>query len=252
MIKFFRTLRKSLLEQNKMGKYLKYAIGEIILVVIGILIALQVNNINSNNKLKSSTNKHISIFIKDLKKENTTLDSLRSITSQQLKRADNLTDYFKLKSPKSMEHLGDITALLFEYNFKSNTGGYEILVNTGEISLISDQLQTLISEYKNQIKYIFEREAISNNFIQAKYEHHLFDNHSYLFHKGNPYGVVANFYKDDLRSPIQLKNINLRKDAKLESLVFGRRFQIAQQLKAYEDGIILNNKLLKELEKRIK
>jgi len=46
MIKFFRHIRKSLIEQNKMGKYFKYAIGEIILVVIGILIALQINNWN--------------------------------------------------------------------------------------------------------------------------------------------------------------------------------------------------------------
>ncbi len=50
MIKFFRHIRKSLLEQNKTGKYFKYAIGEIILVVIGILIALQINNWNENKK----------------------------------------------------------------------------------------------------------------------------------------------------------------------------------------------------------
>ncbi|PQJ78649.1 DUF6090 family protein [Polaribacter porphyrae] len=52
MIKFFRHIRKSLLEQNKMGKYFKYAIGEIILVVIGILIALGINNWNENRKSK--------------------------------------------------------------------------------------------------------------------------------------------------------------------------------------------------------
>ena len=50
MIKFFRHIRKSLLEENKMGKYFKYAIGEIILVVIGILIALQINNWNEGIK----------------------------------------------------------------------------------------------------------------------------------------------------------------------------------------------------------
>lgn len=48
MIKFFSNIRKSLLNQNQMGKYLKYAIGEILLVVIGILIALQINNWNQN------------------------------------------------------------------------------------------------------------------------------------------------------------------------------------------------------------
>ncbi len=44
MIKFFRKIRQQMLSENKFGKYLLYAIGEIILVVIGILIALQINN----------------------------------------------------------------------------------------------------------------------------------------------------------------------------------------------------------------
>ncbi|MCO4822170.1 MAG: hypothetical protein KC469_08885, partial [Flavobacteriaceae bacterium] len=51
MIKFFRKIRYDLMEKNKTGKYFKYAIGEIILVVIGILIALQINNWNENKKL---------------------------------------------------------------------------------------------------------------------------------------------------------------------------------------------------------
>ncbi|MBO0341043.1 hypothetical protein J0654_05270 [Muricauda lutimaris] len=50
MIKFFRNIRKSLLNEGKTGKYLKYALGEILLVVIGILIALQINNWNENRK----------------------------------------------------------------------------------------------------------------------------------------------------------------------------------------------------------
>jgi len=43
MIKFFKKIRFDLMDKNKTGKYLKYAIGEINLVVIGILIALQLN-----------------------------------------------------------------------------------------------------------------------------------------------------------------------------------------------------------------
>ena len=46
MIKFFRKIRQNLLMENKTGKYFKYAIGEIVLVVIGILIALQINTWN--------------------------------------------------------------------------------------------------------------------------------------------------------------------------------------------------------------
>ena len=52
MIKFFRKIRYDLMEKNKTGKYFKYAIGEIILVVIGILIALQINNWNEHRKAK--------------------------------------------------------------------------------------------------------------------------------------------------------------------------------------------------------
>ena len=50
MIKFFRHIRKEQMEKGKTGKYLKYAIGEIVLVVFGILIALQINNWNSYTK----------------------------------------------------------------------------------------------------------------------------------------------------------------------------------------------------------
>jgi uncharacterized membrane protein YgaE (UPF0421/DUF939 family) len=50
MIKFFRKIRQSLLIENKLSRYLLYAIGEIVLVVIGILIALQVNNWNEGRK----------------------------------------------------------------------------------------------------------------------------------------------------------------------------------------------------------
>ena len=52
MIKFFRKIRQNLLSEGKTGKYFKYAIGEILLVMIGILLALQVNNWNEERKLK--------------------------------------------------------------------------------------------------------------------------------------------------------------------------------------------------------
>ena len=54
MIKFFRKIRQKLLTENKFSKYLLYAIGEIMLVVIGILIALQLNNLNEIDKVKDT------------------------------------------------------------------------------------------------------------------------------------------------------------------------------------------------------
>jgi hypothetical protein len=52
LIKFFRKIRQKTLTENKFGKYLTYGIGEIILVVIGILIALQINNWNEERLVR--------------------------------------------------------------------------------------------------------------------------------------------------------------------------------------------------------
>ena len=66
MIKFFRKIRYDLLEKNKTGKYLKYAIGEIILVVIGILIALSINNWNEQRKSNIREQTVLENFIQNL------------------------------------------------------------------------------------------------------------------------------------------------------------------------------------------
>lgn len=69
MIKFFRKIRKKLLSENKFSKYLFYAIGEIILVVIGILIALQINNWNESKKLKKEETLYLKRLKIDLEKD---------------------------------------------------------------------------------------------------------------------------------------------------------------------------------------
>ena len=66
MIKFFRKIRKSLLTENRFSKYLLYAIGEIILVIIGILFALQINNWNENNKIEKDINGSLRAMIDEL------------------------------------------------------------------------------------------------------------------------------------------------------------------------------------------
>ena len=61
MIKFFRKIRYDLMGKNKTDKYLKYAVGEIILVVVGILIALQINNWNNDNYLHKLEKKYLTV-----------------------------------------------------------------------------------------------------------------------------------------------------------------------------------------------
>lgn len=66
MLKFFRTIRKKLIEQDNIRKYLLYALGEILLVVIGILIALQVNTWNENRKIAHEEQAILTRLLEDL------------------------------------------------------------------------------------------------------------------------------------------------------------------------------------------
>src|SRR6056300_1755617 len=66
MFKFFRRIRQSLIGENQFNKYLLYAIGEIILVVIGILIALQINNWNENRKEKAQVQTYYNQLLEEL------------------------------------------------------------------------------------------------------------------------------------------------------------------------------------------
>jgi len=79
------------MEKNKTGKYFKYAIGEIVLVVIGILIALSINNWNENRKLDDNRRDYYNQLIDDLKKDKVLLienisqtDSLKASYSEYL------------------------------------------------------------------------------------------------------------------------------------------------------------------------
>ena len=76
MIKFFRHIRKSLLMENKTSKYFKYAIGEIILVVIGILIALSINNWNEERKELANETKILKTLNAEFSRNSITLDSI--------------------------------------------------------------------------------------------------------------------------------------------------------------------------------
>ena len=86
MIKFFRHIRKSLLMENKTSKYFKYAIGEIILVVIGILIALQINNWNESRKLQEETNTYLNQKLVNLNEDKIRLIELKEFRLSSSRR----------------------------------------------------------------------------------------------------------------------------------------------------------------------
>lgn len=131
MIKFFRHIRKSLLVDNKTGKYFKYALGEIILVVIGILIALQINTWNENRKLQ---NEELNL-LKEVKAnlettlENFRLDSLYNYNTIRLYQ--NINHYIEADLPYSQELDSAFAAITLWSSPFATSIAYKSLQNKG-------------------------------------------------------------------------------------------------------------------------
>jgi hypothetical protein len=101
MIKFFRKIRQRLLTENKFSKYLLYAIGEIGLVVIGILIALSINNWNEENKGNSLKSTYIKSLKSDLEIDMIFLNSEIEFLQNDLTKNKSLSA--RLSSSKATE-----------------------------------------------------------------------------------------------------------------------------------------------------
>ena len=151
MIKFFRKIRQNLLLENKTGKYFKYAIGEIILVVIGILIALQVNNWNTSRldqKLESDFTKRI---IEDLKEEEAIITAVLNYNNQVLFHAKNAIKVFE-NSPNQntnpLEVLIDMYQASQLQDPNSAMSTYQELIASGQINLVKNEtFKTAIIRY---------------------------------------------------------------------------------------------------------
>jgi hypothetical protein len=92
MIKFLRKIRYNLMSENKMGKYFKYAIGEIILVVVGILIALQINNWNERRKLQTEINTFLNQKLNNFKEDRARLLEIKEVRQQKADKSTYVLD----------------------------------------------------------------------------------------------------------------------------------------------------------------
>ena len=107
MIKFFRKIRQNLLSEGKTGKYLKYAIGEIVLVVLGILFAIQINNWNEERNNFQKQKLLTKNIIEDLKLDFIHINKSLSEVSGQMNLIDNLiSKIFDNKTRLSIESIG--------------------------------------------------------------------------------------------------------------------------------------------------
>lgn len=168
MIKFFRRIRQTLLDEGKTTKYFKYAIGEIILVVIGILIALQINNWNQQRKAFHKEE----ILLAELHKEFTKNKMQFNIIIEKHQEAMDACNYLISIFPIDIKTVNlDTLAkktrrLKRRWTFNPSQGIINSLVSTSSFELISNrELRNLLVSWNDVILDYQEDELNSKNFV---------------------------------------------------------------------------------------
>ncbi len=215
MIKFFRKIRQKLLTENRFNKYLLYAIGEIALVVIGILIALQFNNWNENRKEKIIELE----LLKKLKEEN-----YLNITSieDQVELRKQVPNYFY-----------SFSRLLEKGNLEANTK----LVQESLGNILQSSAYTFIqSSLKNYItKYNAENATLTKEL--AKLE---FIQNDLQLSSTKGLDLKFDYVFETLENDIDFNSLNIRSYKTLNSLKFKNRIILLTEVEAEISDMFLN------------
>ena len=181
MIKFFRKIRQNLLMENKTGKYFKYAIGEIVLVMIGILLALQVNNWN----IKRNNAKQEIALLTQLEKEYE--ENLKEVNEKIYMRSGIIRSINKIFTyiDNGIENIPldtinkHIKRTYLTPTFDGSNGVTTEILNSGKLYLIQNsELKTHLSNWNNTTQKVVEEEQLLVNqtynyyfqFIQKNYD----------------------------------------------------------------------------------
>ena len=228
MIKFFRKIRQDLLRDNKTGDYLKYAVGEIALVVFGILIALSINNWNESRKNDLEQALLVKNIIEDLR-----LDFIHiNKSSEQVSNQMNLID--------------DLISKIFDEKKKINYDSIGLIRFSSDFRPISQRNH---SESVSTLEDDFIRELIQDYFLKEDQVTDIFIEYVDIVHnKIRPY--LSNVGMHNLRSLYNQDSSNKKLEAPLYPIILEEQLAkvVFQQL-LYERKLKTNSfeKLLNEI-----
>ncbi|MET1258293.1 DUF6090 family protein [Flagellimonas sp. DF-77] len=159
MIQFFRKIRRSLLSENKVSKYLLYAIGEIILVVIGILIALQINNWNEDRKTRKEERTLLISLQNEMAYNIKELARARKVNNANIKGTGRLIAHM---SPRPNDQLSEKElALLLAASLQEKTEFEPRLsvINSGQLTIITNEtLKNALLSIDAKVEHFRENE----------------------------------------------------------------------------------------------
>lgn len=159
MMKFFSKIRQNLLSEGKTGKYFKYAVGEIVLVVIGILIALQINNWNEGRKDEMRAFSYINRISEDLDRTINRSESLTELNKSILKSVTDTQMFLERGTELNAKEkeIVDYAFLWFPRTTYQlpNMLTYEEMKESGDLYLIKDiELRNELAEFYSYLKQV--------------------------------------------------------------------------------------------------
>ena len=173
MIKFFRHIRQNLIMENKTSKYFKYAIGEIILVVIGILIALSINNWNQERSNSNKEKQYLKNLAQDFKNQIHEINEQINYEKKFLTSAEIILNSYNLNNKIRIDSLlVDAANILNDRRtFNTINPTYTELLNTGDMKLIkNDTFINKLITYQQDLERLAEVIKLNNSsFIDREF-----------------------------------------------------------------------------------
>lgn len=163
MIKFFRKIRQRLLTENKFSKYLIYAIGEIILVVIGILVAININNWNENRKNYKIEISYIKGILTNIDSDINSLEYTIVMDTLRIQSYTFIVRAFSGKGNDDSLLKSHLLNSMLVTNFTEQKTVFEDMKSSGKLNLIkSDSIRYKIQEYYNSSSAMAQRQEYNN------------------------------------------------------------------------------------------
>jgi hypothetical protein len=161
-----------MIKENKVSKYILYAIGEIILVVIGILIALQINNWNTKKNETIELNGFLINIKKNIVSDLEVLDWIRTFRDSSVIYSKKYLELYHNYKIEDNTNINDIKGwglnVFRDRYFYSNKSGFDALKNSGYLSKIqTTKLEDYLNAYYFKVDRIIEQEKSMNAFIES-------------------------------------------------------------------------------------
>nr|WP_298997918.1 DUF6090 family protein [uncultured Allomuricauda sp.] len=205
-MKLFHKIRMKLLSENKFQNYLMYAIGEIVLVVIGILIALQINDWSETRKRKIEEEKLLIALVEDFKENKERIEEAIDKEEDMIRMSKSLIEVMQ-SEPETVS----IDSIRFWvtsgakswWNAQFVTGTYDALVSSGKIGVLeNDNLKSLLSQFMADIDSGFEDHDESMSYL-VEMNKISADITTYLIHDAQREELGLYISKEDFEFPIK-------------------------------------------------